>query len=51
MKDIKEMNHYLHIVIINNEKTVNDNKNIAGKMFLLEKGQNSEFFVARRLGK
>ena len=39
------MNHYLHIVIINNEKAVNDNKNIAGKIFLLEKGQNNEYTV------
>ena len=47
IKDNNKLEYYLHIVIVNNENNVNDNKNIIGKMFLLEKGQNGECIVGK----
>ena len=45
IKDNKEMAYYIHLVIINKGLMANDNKNIIGKIFLLQKGQNNEYTV------
>ena len=45
VKDDNETQYYLHLVIVNNDASTNDNKNIRAKMFILEKGANNKIFL------
>ena len=45
IKDDNETQYYLHLVIINNDASVNDNKNIKSKMFILEKRASNKIFI------
>ena len=49
IKDDNENQYYLHLVIVNNDISTNDNKNIKAKMFLLERGRNNELTIDKNI--
>ena len=49
IKDDNKTQYYIHLVIVNNDMTANDNKNINARMFLLEKGVNNEIIIDKNV--